>query len=171
MVDPACLARELEALHPRCFGWALACCDRRRELAEDVLHEVYAKVLGGSARFRGESTMMTWLFGVIRKTAAAQRRRDRLHQILGVRNAWRVDRPAASPSPESDAIESDRRARTRRALSQLSMRQREVLELVFYHDLTLTEAAAIMQVSSGSAHRHYHRGKARLVLLLTEDRP
>jgi RNA polymerase sigma-70 factor (ECF subfamily) len=56
-------------------------------------------------------------------------------------------------------------------LSDLSARQREVLELVFYHDLTLEDAAEIMQVSSGAAHRHYHRGKARLAALLSEDRP
>jgi RNA polymerase sigma-70 factor (ECF subfamily) len=170
-VDPACLARELEALHPHCFGWAMACCDRRSEVAEDVLHDVYAKVLDGSARFGGESTMRTWLFGVIRKTAAARLRKERLHYILGIRHAARADRPAAATSPEDDAIQSDRRARLRRALSDLSARQREVLELVFYHDLTLEDAATIMQVSSGSAHRHYHRGKARLATLLHGDRP
>src|SRR5437868_427370 len=72
------VAGELEALHPHCFGWAMACCGRRRDDAEDVLHDVYVKVLGGSLRFDGRSAVKTWLFGIIRQTARAQRRRDRL---------------------------------------------------------------------------------------------
>lgn len=169
-MDHACLVSELEALHPHCFAWAMACCGRQREVAEDVLHDVYVKVLEGSARFNGQSTMKTWLFGVIRKTASAHRRSDRLHQLLRGRATARVDRPPALPSPEDDAVASDRQTRARRALSQLSTRQREVLELVFYHELTLEGAAAIMNVSIGSARTHYHRGKARLAERLSVDR-
>lgn len=171
LTDTASLARELEALHPQCFGWAMACCGRRREIAEDVLHDVYVKVLDGSARYRGESTMKSWLFGVIRKTAVSRWRRERLRDILGVRHAERIDRPTASVSPEDVTIADDRLARTRQALLRLSARQREVVELVFYHDLTLTEAANVMGVSNGSAHQHYHRGKALLAELLKADRP
>ncbi|MEP6730977.1 MAG: RNA polymerase sigma factor [bacterium] len=169
-MDHADLARELEALHPHSFGWAKACCDRREE-AEDVLHDVYVKVLNGEARFDGRSTLKTWLFGVIRRTAFARRRRDRLHALLGAREVTRIDRPAAASSPVDDAIDVDRRARARRALNMLSARQREVLHLVFYQDLTVEDAALIMSISTGSARTHYHRGKTRMAELLSGDRP
>ncbi|MEO8334801.1 MAG: RNA polymerase sigma factor [bacterium] len=164
-------AAQLEALHPHSFGWAMACCDRRREVAEDVLHDVYVKVLGGEATFDGRSAFRTWLFGVIRRTASAERRRNRLHEMLGLRNARRADVATASSSPEDEAVRTDRRERTRRALDELSVRQREVLHLVFYQDLTIEDAAAIMSVSVGSARTHYHRGKSRMAALLREDRP
>src|SRR5215212_1277617 len=68
------LEQQLEELHPASFAWALGCCGRDRELAEDVLQETYLKIFEGKALFGGRSTLKTWLFSVIRRTAAAQRR-------------------------------------------------------------------------------------------------
>ena len=73
---------ELEENHKDAYGWALNCCDRRREDAEDVLQTVYLKVLGGKARFNGNSSFRTWLFALIRNTAA-DRRRSWFRRLLG----------------------------------------------------------------------------------------
>jgi DNA-directed RNA polymerase specialized sigma24 family protein len=39
------------------------------------------KILEGKARFRGESSFRTWLFAVIYKTAAAERRKNLLRKL------------------------------------------------------------------------------------------
>jgi RNA polymerase sigma factor (sigma-70 family) len=165
-VENADVAAQLAALHPHAFGWAMSCCDRRREDAEDVLHDVYEGVLDGRLRFREESTFKTWLFGVIAHTARSRRRRDRVRAWLGVRSEMRIDRPQALPLPDEDAIARDGQERILRALGRLAARQREVLLLVFYHDLTIEESADVMRVSLGSARVHYQRGKQRLASLL-----
>src|SRR4051794_41839968 len=72
---------ELERLHAASFSWALSCCRRDREEAEEVLQASYLKVLEGRARFDERSSFKTFLFGVIRRTAAERRRRRALHGL------------------------------------------------------------------------------------------
>jgi RNA polymerase sigma factor (sigma-70 family) len=156
------LRLELAARHRDAFAWALNCCNRNRADAEDVLQETYLKVLEGRAWFEGRSTFTTWLFGVVRLTAADQRRRRFLRDLLSARavveDSFRE--PAASPDAELDGAR--RRASLQQALAALPRRQREVVLLVFYHELTVEGAARVMSIGVGSARQHYARGKANL---------
>lgn len=119
----------------------MSCCGYRREDAEDVVQDVYLGVLDNGLRFNGQSSLRTWLFGVIRHKARARLRRDRLRALLGVTHTARIDTPAPPPSPDDHTITSERRETMRRAIGEFATRQREVLLLVFYHDLTIEEAA------------------------------
>lgn len=159
------LRAELEKHHRESYGWALTCCARNPAEAENVLQAVYLKALEGKARFDGQSSFKTWLFAVIRRTAIDERRRW-LRRFRLDRYEESVERTACEESPDEAIYRSEIRALFRRALVELPRRQREVLQLVFYHDLTLAEAAGVMGVSLGSARTHYERGKQRLRRLM-----
>jgi RNA polymerase sigma-70 factor (ECF subfamily) len=161
------LAKGLEALHLDAFGWALACCRGDAEAAQEAVQVAYVKALDGAARFDGRSSLKTWLFGVIRRTAGEQRRARRLAIIGVARLVARAPRPVA-PDPEADARCSEVAWLLRRALARLSRRQAEVLHLVFYQGMTVEEAAVVLGVSAGTARLHYARGKRRLRRLLPE---
>jgi RNA polymerase sigma factor (sigma-70 family) len=153
---------ELGRLHSASFGWALWCCDHRWEEAEEVLQTAYLKVMDGSASFDGNSSLQTWFFGVIRRTAWEQRRRRWLRdQILG-RWLTREPAPAPEPDPERAASGSESSRALLQALCGLPRRQREVLHLVFYQDLTVEEASRVLKLSVGTARTHFERGKAQL---------
>jgi RNA polymerase sigma factor (sigma-70 family) len=151
------IAAELERLHGAGFAWALACCGRDREEAEDVLQSTCLKILDGRARFAGQSSFKTFLFGVIRRTASEARRRRAIANLFlaGVRRR----------ETSQEHVPEDRLALLS-ALARLPLRQREVLQLVFYLGLTVEEAAETLMMSPGSARVHYARGKSRIARLL-----
>lgn len=154
------LKSELERLHQASYGWALNCCQHNRVQAEDVLQTVYLKILQGKARYRCESSVKTWLFAVIRKTASSERRRQLLHTMKTMTGDQSRSGEADQPQVEFERSEMQRRFQE--ALARLPARQSETLHLVFYQDLSLSEAAEVMNISVGSARRHYERGKKRL---------
>src|SRR2546421_4350368 len=154
---------ELERLHSASFGWALSCCRRDATEAEEVLQTVYLKILEGKARYRGESSLKTWLFAVIRKTAATEYRRRLLRSLRLTSDTNETNDLAAPFESQTASFErSEVQTHFQGALKTLPRRQREALHLVFYEDLSLREAADVMGVSIGSARQHYERGKKKL---------
>lgn len=157
----------MERTHTDAFGWALYCCRGDREAAADLLQSVYLSILQSRARFEGRSSFKTWIFSIIRHSAARrvrilQRAREFLNgrvQLAGARAA----------SQEAAVYGGELRDRISALLGSLSVRQEQVLRLVFYHGLTLEESAQVMRVSIGSARTHYDRGKKRLRQALEES--
>jgi RNA polymerase sigma-70 factor (ECF subfamily) len=163
------LAQSLEPLHQDACGWARYCCDGSLADPGDVLQTAYLKVIQGKARPSGTGSLKTWWFGVIRLTTKEEQRRRRFRESL----AGKLLRLAAAGEGAHSAvsrIELDGSSRElKAALTQLPTRQSEVLHLVFYQDLSISEAAGIMGISLGSARTHYERGKARLRELLSHS--
>lgn len=166
-MSPDALELELDRWHAAAFGWALACCAGDRTAAEDALQASYLKVLDGRARFDGRASFRTWLFAVVRRTAAEERRRGAWRRLLPL--AALGVRADGRPDPAAQLARSETTQRLAAALARLSPRQREVLHLVFYEELTIAGAAQVVGVSLGTARTHYERGKATLRRLLEED--
>jgi len=162
------LQGELERMHAASFGWALLCCNHRREEAEEVLQTAYLKVLEGKAVFGGESSLRTWWFGVVRRTAAEQGRRRWLR--VQIFDRWQAGLPVPPPAPDPEhmARASENGRTLLEALACLSTRQREVLHLVFYQDLTVEEASKVLHLSLGTARTHFERGKRQLRKILAQ---
>src|SRR2546430_7234557 len=165
-MSPEALERELDELDPAAFGWALACCAGDRAAAEDALQASYLKVLDGRARFDGRASVRTWMFSVVRYTAAELRRRAALRRWLPLTALGATS--DGRPDAVTELVRADGTRRLTEALATLPRRQREVLHLVFYQDLTIAEAALVAGVSLGTARTHYERGKAALRKLLKE---
>lgn len=156
----------LAELHEPAYRWALICCGMDEDEAQETMQTVYLEILTGRACYQGRSTLKTWLFAVVRNTA--------LRLLAGrVRARERADRLAClvPPAPATDpALDEAADGQTRRsvlsALQHLPQQQRLIIELVYYHELSVSEAAEVMGVTAGSASQHFHRAKRALAEVL-----
>lgn len=166
-VERTDLERELERLHAQSWGWALACTRRDADLANEALQSAYVRILSGRAERTGGSSLRTWVFGVIRLVALEELRRQRREIDRRGPDDSVIGAIDPTPGPDVIAERAERAAALTTALATLSNRQREVLHLVFYHGMTIEEAATVMQVSLGSARTHYKRGKLALAAAIS----
>lgn len=163
------IRKELERLHQQSYGWAVTCCFQNHIEAQDVLQTVYLKILEGKAKFGGRSTFKTWLFSVIRRTAINHFRKRKVRELLDFRHQTKLQESQDELEMDVQIDKSQVSLNLRNLLSQLPLRQQEVLQLVFYHDQTIQEASVIMKVSVGSARTHYDRGKKKLGSLIEKS--
>ncbi len=153
---------QLEQYHKDLFGWALHCCYHDREMAYDVVQSSYLKILEREVSFGGKSTFKTWAFVIIRNTALDAFKKRKKEIMLFQTNE------AFFPETGYDAeIENKLDLKIAKpffleAINQLSERQKQIIHLVFYHDLSLNEAAKVLQLSSGSVRKFYDRAKKSL---------
>lgn len=163
MID---LTRELRQLHHASFQWALHCTGGSRHDAEDALQSAYEALLDGSASFEERSSLKSFLFAVIRNKARSASRKKSLLSLVGLDN---ISTPSVQPQVHNKMDDAERVAAIRAAIQQLSPRQRDVLELVFYHELTVEEAADVLDLQLGTARTHYARAKKALRRQLTKE--
>ncbi|RAL20758.1 hypothetical protein DL240_15690 [Lujinxingia litoralis] len=161
------LRQQLQSLHADAFRWALHQAGERA-LAEDALQAAYEALLNGSASCTDPRAFKSFLFGVIRNKVRSLRRRQTFWRLASLDLAALRNLPAP---PDDLASRDPRAAQLRAALTKLSPRQRDILELVFYHELTLDQAARALNIHPGTARTHYERAKSALRnhLTPTED--
>jgi RNA polymerase sigma-70 factor (ECF subfamily) len=126
-------------------------------LAEEVLQDVMLAVWKHAVSFRGESRVLTWLLAIARNRALNAR--DRRH----FETAALDENLSMTTESLPDLLEAQlEREDLREALRRLPPDQRETLELVFYHQLSGTEAAAVLGVPPGTVKSRMHRALVTL---------
>lgn len=132
-----------------------------RALAEELLQDVMLAVWQGAAHFRGESQVYTWLLAIARKRAITARQKRRPDDL-----PLSDETSAHTPGLLEALVHQDEQAAIRAALNTLPPDQRETLELIFYHDLSGPEAAAVLGVAPGTIKSRLNRAKTKLHRLL-----
>src|ERR1700678_3899060 len=122
-------------------------------LAEDIVSELFFDVWRGAHRFQSNSTISTWLLAIARNKAMQTHRR-RKHEELDDDEAATVVDPA--DDPECALNKKDHGVLLRKCLNQLSSTQREVIDLVYYHDKSVAEVAEITNASENTVKTRMH---------------
>jgi RNA polymerase sigma-70 factor (ECF subfamily) len=130
------------------------------EAAEDLVQDVFVALPSAAARFRGESSLRTFLVSIAVNHAknhvrAAARRRAALSRLA------REPEPA-SPDPERDAARVELADRLMLALDALPLEQRVVVVLSEIEERSSTEIGAIVGAPEGTIRTRLFHAKRKL---------
>jgi RNA polymerase sigma-70 factor (sigma-E family) len=130
--------------------------------AEEVVQECFVAVHGRWNRLKDPDKALAYL----RQSVVNRSRSHQRHLAVVRRHAERapLPEPVAGADADADATASDqaRRATVLSALRALPRRQREVLALRYYLDLSEAEIADTLGISRGAVKSHASRGAAAL---------
>ena len=151
----------LARLAYRLLGWS--------DEAEDVVQDVFVAALEHlPRRFRGGSSLATWLTAVTVNRCRRHRRRwvARWRRLLRLRE--RSGAPdAAAPAGELSEARDELR-RVREAVQALPGRDREVVVLYYLEQHSVAEICQILGAGKGAIDVRLHRARKRLKELLAD---
>ena len=140
----------------RLLGWTGANND-----VDDVVQDVFLAVLKGFPRFRGHSTISTWITRITINACRSHRRRRIVRLAFLERFVRRA--PASQHEPEPPADERDETSRrVRRAVSELPNRYREIVVLRYLQEMEIDEIRQVLGASRGAIEVRLHRARAML---------
>jgi RNA polymerase sigma-70 factor (ECF subfamily) len=141
-----------------------------RAAAEDLVQEVFIRILKYRRTYRDQGLFVTWMFHIARNARADHLRRRRPDQLTET-----TPEPISGDPGPAAAVESAQDVRRlRRALMQLPDDKRELLVLARYRGLKHDEIAEVLRVEVGTVRVRLHRALKELRTLVesasSEDR-
>jgi len=164
-------AREFEAIYAQHFAFVWRCLrglgvpvDALDDAAQDVFVVVHRRLRD----FRGESSLKTWLYGILRHVAANLRRSERRRGELVQR----------APEPPLAVARPDERAQEREAalfvqdfLHGVDDKKRDVFVLALLEQMSMPEVAATLEIPLNTAYTRLRSVRQEFKRALTRRRP
>jgi len=136
---------------------------------EDVAQEALFTVIGALHSFRGQCTVLHFVWRVAALTAINARRKVRLHNHITNGTSSLDESPSGEPSPMSQALASRQREALRRLLDELPPEQSEALAMHCVLGCTVEETASTTGVPVNTVRGRLVTAKSALRKILAED--
>ena len=143
------------------LSWLLV---RDQHLAEETVQDAFVAMHSRWSQLRNQDLALAYLRRcVVNSSRSVLRHRKVEDRYLSAEtNARTAHGITSEPSAETRAVELATGVRLVAALGRLPRRQREVLTLRYYLDLSEAQIANALSISPGSVKAHAHRGLAAL---------
>jgi RNA polymerase sigma-70 factor, ECF subfamily len=136
---------------------------------DDMVHTTFLEALRSVGRFRGQSSVKTWLFGIA-ANVGRHHIRDQVRRRSFLR-AWGERAPAPSRTPDSAAEHHQAVERVRLELSRLPYDLRAAFVLCDLEEMSGADAAAALNVRPGTLGRRLFEARRALRLAVEGGRP
>jgi RNA polymerase sigma-70 factor (sigma-E family) len=137
--------------------------------AEEIVQDAFVAMHAKWRRLRDPDSAL----GYLRRSVVNAARSSQRRHVVADRHATTARTAAAAaeePSAEQQALSAETRAAVLAALDRLPTRQREVLILRYYSDLSEKDIADALGISQGAVKSHASRGASALRTTLEDIR-
>jgi RNA polymerase sigma-70 factor (ECF subfamily) len=140
-----------------------------RPAAEDLVQEVFVRVLKYRAAYREQGSFKAWLFRIARNA----RHDFASHHPPVERIPEDTDLATGEPGPAAQLEHREAARLLRHALSQLPADRRELIILARYHGMSYEELGALMDAEPGTIRVRLHRALRQLdtIFQRLQERP
>ena len=127
---------------------------------DDMVHTTFLEALRSAGRFRGQSSVKTWLFGIA-ANVGRHHIRDQVRRRSFLR-AWRERAPAPSKAPDAAAEHRQAVERVGAAMTRLPFDLRAAFVLCDLEEMSGADAAAALDVAPGTLGRRLFEARQAL---------
>ncbi|MCB1515243.1 MAG: sigma-70 family RNA polymerase sigma factor [Hyphomicrobiaceae bacterium] len=131
--------------------------------AEELTNEVFMEVWRNAGRYEGRSQVTTWLLSIARNRAISRMRKRRELE-------WNEDEAAEivdeDDDPEVSLQKQDKALALRRCLDALSREHREIVDLVYYQERSVSEVAEIVGIPENTVKTRLFYARKKLSELM-----
>ena len=131
--------------------------------AEDLVSQVFLDVWRTAGQFEGRSQVSTWLLSIARFKALTALR-QRKHEDIDQDDVMEIADP--SDTPEASLDRSRTSAILRACVAKLSPAHREIVNLVYYHEKSVEEVAALIGIPASTVKTRMFYARKQLAELL-----
>ncbi|OIK14172.1 RNA polymerase sigma factor SigX [Bacillus sp. MUM 116] len=141
-----------------------------REQAEDLVQEVYIRVIKAHKQFKGDSSEKTWLFAIARNVAIDSFRKHKgwKQRMIDKFDYWEQQIKDESMSPEESAFQKVDTENMFRCLEKCTLDQKSVIILRFLQELSICETAQVLGWKESKVKTTQHRAIKQLKVLMEE---
>ena len=139
---------------------------RNEAIAEELMNEVFLAAWQGASRYEGRSEPTTWLLSIAHNKVVSALRKKR--EVSGAFDEASAELEDGNDSPEVTAQKTDKSAQIRAAMSGLSTEHREILDLVYYQEQSISEAAEVLGIPEATVKTRMFYARKKLSELLKE---
>lgn len=131
--------------------------------ADDVVSQVFLDVFRAAPRFEGRSSVSTWLLAICRNKAYLLRRRRAPDQL----DEGMVSMIESTDETAEDSLQRQDVAKIiKAALDRLSAAHREIIDLVYYQNLSVEEAGEVLKIPKNTVKTRMFYARKHLAALL-----
>jgi len=136
---------------------------RSEAVAEELTNEVFMEVWRNAAKFEGRSSLSSWMLSIAHNRAVSTLRKRR-EEAMDEETAAAI--PDDADTPEVETQKADKGALMRQCIAQLSEEHATVVDLVYYHEMAIGEAAEVLGVPANTLKTRLFHARKNLSELL-----